>query len=426
MKINFNSKSEFTKNVLTLMIGTTIAQAIPIIISPLLTRIYTPEDFGVFALFFAISAILGSVSSARYELAIMIPKKDEDAINIFALGLVLTLTTSLIMLILIILFYDFFTSIFEENEMKIWLYFVPFSVFFIGFFNLLNYFNNRKKNYQDLRDATIIKSIVLAVVQLLVGVFKQGPLGLILGLISSNMFANLKLLKNIIKNKYYLNSISKVKIIALSKRYKKFPIYNLPSTLADTVTLHLPFLVIPKIFNLSVSGYFSLSQKMITLPSSLIAKSISQVYFQKMTENKNLNIQNMPLLLNTMKKLFYISLPFAVFIFLFSPYLFEIIFGKNWIISGEIAQYLSFIFFITFIVSTLSVTLIVYEKLKLLSIWQYLYLVSSICFFGIVFYLNLDLKEFLFYYVIHECIIYSIYLFIIIKTVKNMDNLIEE
>jgi len=43
-------KSEFAKNVLTLMTGTTIAQAIPIAISPILTRIYTPEDFGVFAL----------------------------------------------------------------------------------------------------------------------------------------------------------------------------------------------------------------------------------------------------------------------------------------------------------------------------------------------------------------------------------------
>ena len=81
-------KSEFSRNVLTLMTGTTIAQAIPIAISPILTRIYTPEDFGILALFVAISTIFGSIANGRYELAIMLPKKDEDAINIFALGFI--------------------------------------------------------------------------------------------------------------------------------------------------------------------------------------------------------------------------------------------------------------------------------------------------------------------------------------------------
>jgi len=70
-------KSDFSKNVLVLMTGTTIAQAIPIAISPILTRLYSPEDFGVFALFVAITSVFGSVANGRYDLAIMLPKKDE-------------------------------------------------------------------------------------------------------------------------------------------------------------------------------------------------------------------------------------------------------------------------------------------------------------------------------------------------------------
>ena len=97
-------KSEFSKNVLTLMTGTTIAQAIPIAISPILTRIYTPEDFGVLALFVAITTIFGTIANGRYELAIMLPKKDEDAINIFALGFIITCFISLILLILVLIF----------------------------------------------------------------------------------------------------------------------------------------------------------------------------------------------------------------------------------------------------------------------------------------------------------------------------------
>ena len=153
-------KSEFGKNVLTLMTGITIAQAIPIAISPILTRIYTPEDFGVFALFVAISSIIGSVACGRYELAIMLPKKDENAINIFALGFIITCVACLILLILAITLNDFLVNLLGNKEIGFWLYFIPISVFFMGLFNLLNYFNNRKKNYQDLRNATIIKSII--------------------------------------------------------------------------------------------------------------------------------------------------------------------------------------------------------------------------------------------------------------------------
>ena len=86
------------------MTGTTIAQAIPIAISPILTRIYSPEDFGILALFMAIVMIFGSISNGRYELAIMLPKKDQDAINIFALGLIITLSISILLLIIVILF----------------------------------------------------------------------------------------------------------------------------------------------------------------------------------------------------------------------------------------------------------------------------------------------------------------------------------
>ena len=146
----FKPKSEFNRNILTLLTGTTIAQAIPIAISPILTRIYTPEDFGIFAIFLAITLIIGSIANGRYELAIMIPKKDEDAINIFALGFIITTSISLLLLVLVLIFQRYFIFLLKNEEIGVWLYFVPISVFFFGIFNILNYFNNRKKNYKDI------------------------------------------------------------------------------------------------------------------------------------------------------------------------------------------------------------------------------------------------------------------------------------
>ncbi|WP_419773857.1 lipopolysaccharide biosynthesis protein [Halarcobacter sp.] len=421
----FNRKSEYTKNIFILLTGSFIGQLIPVLLSPIVTRIYSPEDFGIFALFFAVVMIIGNIINARYEHAIMLPKEEKEAINIFALGVLISFFISIILQLSIFLFYNDFVF-YTNKDITYWLYLVPFSTFFIGFFNLLSQFNNRKKNYKDISTATVYKSIILVFSQISIGLIKPGSFGLVFGEIFSRVFANYKLLKNIIEEKIFFSSISKKELFFVAKKYKEFPLYNLPSSLADIITSHLAFILFPKIFSLGISGSFLLAQKIIFLPSSLIAKSVSHVLFQKMTENINLNIKNMPLLIGTIKKLFLIAGPISFIIYFYSPYLFTFIFGEQWKSAGEIAQYLSLIFFITFLSSTVSITLIAYRKLKTLAKWQYLYFCSSILFFSVFFVLEVELYDFLFYYVIHECIIYSIYLFIIIKTVRDMDKLIEE
>src|SRR6056300_1116690 len=90
--------SEFNRSVFTLMIGSTLAQAIPIAITPVLTRLYTPEDFGLLALFIAMISILSSIVNGQYEQAIILPKKEEDAINIAALSLLIAICFSILLL----------------------------------------------------------------------------------------------------------------------------------------------------------------------------------------------------------------------------------------------------------------------------------------------------------------------------------------
>lgn len=414
-------KSEFNKNIFTLLSGTIIAQAIPIAIGPILTRIYAPEDFGVFALFLAISSIFGTIVSLRYEMAIMLPKKDEDAINILAIGLIATCFMSLVFLVLIIVFGDFFVARLGNKEIGFWLYLIPLTVFFLGIFNLLSYFNIRKKNYVNLKNATIIKSIIFSAVQLCLGVIKPGAGGLILGDIASKMFANLQLLKSILQDKTLISKISKTKILALVKKYKDFPIYNTISSLFNAVSGQLVFIMLPKIFGFIVSGYFFLPNKMIDLSSALISNSISQVYLQNISENKNKNLQNLSLFKSTLKKLFLIALCVSVVGYTLSPYIFPFIFGQSWAISGEIAQYIFVIFLIKFCVRPLQTTLISYMELKKLAFWQYLYFITSVSLFIISLQLKLDLNLFLILFVFHEYLLYSICLYLIYACVKKFD-----
>ncbi|MCX6256295.1 MAG: oligosaccharide flippase family protein [Bacteroidia bacterium] len=104
MKTGRYFKTEFSKNVLTLLSGTAIAQAIPILISPVISRMYSPAEYGVYTAFFNILMIFGILANARYELAIVLPEKDEDAINLVAVGVFLSISLSLVLLVVIIFF----------------------------------------------------------------------------------------------------------------------------------------------------------------------------------------------------------------------------------------------------------------------------------------------------------------------------------
>lgn len=378
MLTKLKPKSEFSRNVLTLMTGTTIAQAIPIAISPILTRIYTPEDFGVFALFIAITAIFGSIANGRYELAIMLPKKDEDAINIFALGFIITIAISLLLLILVVAFHDYFLSLLNNEEIGLWLYLVPITVFFTGVWNILNYFNNRKKQYKDIAKATIIKSIILAIVQLSIGFVKQGAAGLISGQILSQMFANMQLLKNILKNKLLLSKISRLKVIALAKRYKDFPKYSMWAILANTLSQNLTNILISSFYSIATLGFYSLVQRVLGMPSSLIGSSIGQVFFQQATQEKQQTGKAVKTFNATVKKLIIIGLPAFGILFFIVEELFAFVFGEEWRVAGTYAQIVIPLFFIRFIVATVSNINNIFELQKLALTWQIVLLILSV------------------------------------------------
>lgn len=142
-------KSEFSKNIITLMTGTTIAQAIPIAISPILTRIYTPEDFGIFAIYLAITSIIAVIATGRYEMAIMLPKEEKDVKSILKLIIILLSIVTFATFLIVFIFNDEITNLFENKEISNWLYFLPVSVFLVGIYQVYNYLLIREKILKD-------------------------------------------------------------------------------------------------------------------------------------------------------------------------------------------------------------------------------------------------------------------------------------
>jgi len=378
---NLKPKSEFSRNVLTLMTGTTIAQAIPIAISPILTRIYTPEDFGVFAVFIAISALFVSFVSGRYEFALLLPEKDEDAINILSLGFLITIVVTFFSLFIIEIFYDLILQNVEHKEISFWLFMIPVIVFFTGLFNLLTYYHNRKKNYKELASASVGKAVVMAFVQITVGILKSGATGLISGQIVAQISVNIKLLKAIFKDRLLLSSINRTEMILLAKKYIDFPKYQAPHALFNTISSNIPIYMFTMIFSSSVVGFYALSTRIVFAPFMLITGSVGKIYSQKVSE---LYYQKLDAYEMTVKLIRTLSLrifiPFLLLVF-FSPEIFSIIFGEQWREAGIYTQILSVWLFLNILVSTVSFIPSLINKQKkafMVSIIQVFLLVLSL------------------------------------------------
>ncbi|MCP4552058.1 MAG: oligosaccharide flippase family protein [Bacteroidetes bacterium] len=322
------------------------------------------------ALFIGIVSIFGSISSGRYELAIMLPKKDEDAINIFALGLILTSILSLLLFFLVILFDEYFNK-FLSNNMGVLLYFVPVAVFFTGIYNLLNYFNVRKEQYKDVANSKIIKSIILVVVQLSIGFMKNGASGLITGQIFSLIFANMRLLKNAIKDKVLISSVKSVKIIALAKKYKNFPKFSMWGGLLNTSSEHLTNILITPFYSVGTLGFYSLVQRLLAMPSALIGSAVGLVFFKQATKEKQQTGMATNTFNVTVKNLVIIGLPSFGIMFFIVEDLFAFMFGEKWRVAGEYAQILTPLYFVRFFVSPMTTMHAISNKNHIGFYWQF-------------------------------------------------------
>jgi O-antigen/teichoic acid export membrane protein len=409
-------KSEFGRNVLTLMTGTTIAQAIPIAISPILTRIYTPEDFGMFALYMSIASILSVIATGRYELAIMLPKKDEDAINIVALSMIIAVFISLISFFIVFIFNTEITNFVGNPEISNWLYFIPITVFITGIYQSFNYWNTRRKIYKIITISKITQSTTTAAASLSLGFSGIGASGLILSGILGHVIATGVLGKIFfIEQDSSTKEIQNKKMIVLGKKYKDFPMVNSFQAFGDTLRESGIIFIISFFFTSASIGFFYLALRVIKNPFSIIGSSISQVFYQKASYEYNQGHDVAIFAKKILLRLIFISLPVMIIIFLFGVSIFSFIFGKEWAISGELVQSLSPWIFMTFIFSPLSQLPLILNKQKSFLLIGLVYNILALAILFVSATLGLNLVQSVFSF----SIVLSVYLFFVIIWLFN-------
>lgn len=405
------------KNTLTLVLGVGIAQIIAIVFQLITRRLYTPEDFGAYAVYYSFVSILVSIVSLQYSKAIVLPRFKFQSNNLLIGTILIIFVFSVFIFATIIVFPSVWIKLINFPQKYIhWIYFLPFTVFLLASYETLNYWLIRAKAFNASAYNKIIRRTGEGATQVGIG-FTGNSFGILLGDLIGNLVNLLSGIYQIRKHGFRSSDIRYSNIKYILKKYSDFPKYNAVPNLINTISLFFPVLIVNKLYSHSVVGYFDLSRMVLAVPLALITTSLSQVLLQNFSEKRN-NNQGL------MKPVFKISGLLSLLVLFgiiitefFAKDIFRI-FGSQYIISGIYTKILVFSYGIKFIVSPLSVLFISLERLKISALWQIAYfcLLTSLFLFR-----DLEIFDFLKILVAIDLVSYSIYYVLIVMVSKQFD-----
>lgn len=406
----FLPKSEFGRNVLTLMTGTTIAQAIPLAISPILTRIYSPEDFGLFAFYSVLVSIVGVMATGRYEMAIMMPAKEEEGdvrVIVFVAASIMLLV-AFISFVVVLVFNVQIANTLGRPEISNLLYFLPLSIVLAGLYQILNYLLIRKRKFKQLSINKICFSSISGPSQVGMGLLGLGAMGML----ASNIFSFgvtswMVLRSSDIRDVFKVAEWKQAKKVAA--KYSQYPKYDIPSILVNLIANQLPLLVMGKYFGLGVLGFYSLMSKTFMAPITLLSNSILDVFKQRATEDYQRYGNCRDIYVKILKKLLLVGFAPFLIMAVYGADIFAFVFGEQWRSAGVMAQILSPAFFLNFLVNPLSYTFYIVQKQNTNLAFNMMFLV--LMFLAVA--LGIQEKDsfrFVTYLSIAQCLNYVIYL----------------
>tara|TARA_B100000963_G_scaffold361537_1_gene397525 strand:- start:148 stop:1383 length:1236 start_codon:yes stop_codon:yes gene_type:complete len=330
--------NDFLKNTIKIMSSSSLAQLTVICITPLLTQFFSPEEFGIYGFYISVCTIFGSIANGKFDIAIMLPKRNIDSVNIFFLSILISFTFSFLILIIIYLFKNI---IFRDDYLVfVKLYYVfPITIFFIGVNNSILSFFNRQTAYNEIAKNNVIKSTTNSFSSLFLGI-KKIATGMIIGNLIS---LTVSLLVNLsyIKNKISKRDIKKTLIISNFNKYIDFIRFSTISNFFNSVSNFGITTIIILFFGPKIAGLYFLAEKIFAVPISILTSSISQVYFEKASKlfYKN-KFELLQLTLKIQKNIFKILFPSLLFLCLFGEILLNIL-GEEWSKAGAILKFIS-------------------------------------------------------------------------------------
>lgn len=420
-KVNkkLNAQGGFFKSVSVLVGGTAFAQGLAILALPILTRIYSPTDFSLFAVYTSLIMVVSVASCLRFEIAIPIPQDKPEAVNLVVLSFLSNSVISILSVLIIAIFHEHIIQLLGQPKFTQLIWLVPLGVFFIGNYNIFQFWATREKKFKTIAKTRITQSVGGVSAQVILGVMGFLSFGLIVGQIIKVSAGVISLIKGFFNDSRYM--LKNVNWLTLKQTFinnKKFPKYSTFEALANTAGMQLPIIFIASRLEGGEAGYLMLAMQIMAIPIAFIGNAVSQVYLanagQKYKKGELLDFTT-----DCIGKLIKIGVLPIVFISLCSPFVFPIIFGKDWADAGKLMVWMFPWFTLQLLVSPVSMSLHILGKQKTALTLQVL---GFFIRFGGVYLVSIYFSNYIIeYYSLSGFLFYLIFLIIVLYSIKKVE-----
>lgn len=349
-------KGRLARGLAVLAGGTAIGQLVAVGAQPILSRLFTPEHFGTLSAYAWLLNILCVLPALTYERAIPMPAEDEDAANVLAVAMSLTVVFSLLLSGIVFLFGQAICELLKVPQLAPFIWMMPLGFFAVGTYQNLYYWSIRRKSYKTIAKTKASQAVAGAGIQIALGLLKIAPFGLLLGHLVGQAMGITSFTREIWRNDHQgkpdspLKAISWTRMKAVAHRYRRYPIFQSWGNLVNALGLNLPGILLQALYGPVVAGSYFLVQKLFGLPLQLVSSSASDVFFGEAAPYATTDPKRMDKLFNRItKKLFITAIGPAVLVALLSGVLFPIVFGEKWVEAGLFAQILSLSFLMNFL-----------------------------------------------------------------------------
>ena len=354
------------KNLILLSGGTLISQLIPFFLSPVIARLYTPDQFSSLELVLRISSFFAVISTLRFDIAIPLPKEDDEAYHLFWLSVFSSLGVSLFCTLLFALFKSPIIQFLENDGFSYWMMFVPILVFLMGLSQTGSNSLLRISRYKTISLSRIVDTGVNNIGKIAYAFLISAS---VIGLILPNFFGAffLALIPIIVLRKEVkrLNlKLSYNKLRSTFIKFSEFPKVNLPNAIIDVLHLSLVVIVIAHYFGAAALGLYALKVRILKTPSLVIGNAAGQIFYQT-ASRMHAEGQSIKKLF-TRYLLYYLGTGLVIFMpfVLAGPWIFEFVFGESWKFAGNLAQVTAPWMYFSFIASAFAYVPVILEKQK--------------------------------------------------------------
>ncbi len=351
----------FFRKLMTLSSGTIAGQALVLLSSPLLTRLYDPQQFGVFAVFAAMAGIFAVNASLRYEFAVPVLRENSDAAAAVLLAMLGATASALLLAVVVAVAGERIATGLAIPELAAWLWLLPPAALLWGCGSALSYWSVRRGSYRVNGINRTLQLGTQAGGQVALGLAGAGMPGLLVGYIAGYVVRFGHFSSRLpAADRALLRAVRRDSLRQVARQSWRYPALAMPSSLLQAICDLAPVLLVAMLYGPAMAGWYGLSQRIMAAPVKILSEAASQVF---LGEARGLDRRELHrFFLRTLTLFGGLGLLGTLPLLLFAPPLFGLVFGPEWREAGVIVQILVPLYLARFIVFPISQLLYIFNR----------------------------------------------------------------